>query len=1127
VTAAERCPECGGPLMGGSQKGMCARCLLAAALRNPSTAAMGGLPVPGDWIGSYRVIRLLGEGGMGMVYLADQEQPIARQVAVKIIKQGMDTRAVLARFQTEAQALALMEHPNIAQVYEAGSSANGRPYFVMEYVPGIPITEYCDGHCLGTRQRLELFLQVANGAQHAHQKGVIHRDLKPSNILVMERDGQPVPKIIDFGLAKATEKTFTEETVFTEAGVLIGTPEYMSPEQASPYGADVDTRTDIYSLGVLLYELLVGTVPFDSKQLRSAGYDEIRRIIREDDPPAPASRLLSLGARAAAIATCRATDAGALLKRVRGDLDWITMTAMAKDRNRRYASASELAADIARHLRDEPVMASPPSASYRLGKFIRKNRGPVLALAAVFGSLLLGLGASTVLYFRAERQRGEAQAQRAEAEKQRAVAEQERGEARRQGAQAERERILAEQSRTTADQQRKEAELQHAEAERQRSVAEQQSAEARRRGAEAIEQRSAAEKQRLVAERQSRAAEEQRAAADEQRAVAERQRLLAERQSYAANLTAGDLHIRSNEIAEARRRLFLCPKGLRGWEWRYLLWKSDTSLATLAGHATVEAGSKPVLGFSQDGARVFWSYADAMDWWSAAVYKPLAGYRDLGLVVGADRDGMRVISASGRNGDHSLRVNDAASGKVLSTLAGSNSETTCAAFGRNGTRAVAGARDGGIRMWDAASGQLLAKFDGHKGGVGAVAFSSDGERIVSGGEDRMVRVWDAGTGHAMYGIAGHGGAVLSVAFSPDRRIIVSGSADKTARIWDAATGRPLHTLTGHECGVEAAGISPDGASIASASCTTVRLWDAGSGKSIATLAAEWPSAIAALSFSPDGTRVAAASAAGEIKVWNAVTFGGGILRRGGGDVDRAAVSGGGRVALHNVQTQTLEVWDALQRKLAWKLTGNETRVVALAFSPDGGRLATGSTDNVLRIWNAASGQATATAGKRSVPITSLAFSADGARLVAGSADHAVSVWDGASVHRIFSATVAGSIRVAVPSPDGKRIAGGGEGSGDIEVWDAGSGQLLAVLKGHSAAVDALAFSPDGSRIVSGSRDKSLRVWDAATYDPLLVMGDHEEAIASVAFSPDGARIYSASPEGTVRVWETRTGAEGK
>ena len=1087
---------------------------------------MGLLPAPGEWIGSYRVIRLLGEGGMGMVYLADQEQPIARQVAVKIIKQGMDTRAVLARFQSEAQALAMMEHPNIAQVYEAGSSTKGRPYFVMEYVPGIPITEYCDVHCLGTRQRLELFLQVANGAQHAHQKGVIHRDLKPSNILVTERDGQPVPKIIDFGLAKATEKTVAEETLFTEVGVLIGTPEYMSPEQASADGADVDTRTDIYSLGVLLYELLVGTVPFDSKQLRSAGYDEIRRIIREDDPPAPASRLVSLGAKAAAIATCRATDAGSLRKRVRGDLDWITMTAMAKDRNRRYASASELAADIERHLRDEPVMASPPSPSYRLGKFIRKNRAPVLALAAVFLSLLLGLGASTVLYFRAERQRVEAQAQRAEAEKQRAVAEQERGEARRQGEQAERERLLAEHSRMTAEQQRQEAERQHAEADRQRSVADRQSAEARRRGEEAVAERSAAEKQRLVAERQSRAAEEQRTEAEKQRAVAERQRSLAERQSYAANLTAADLHIRSNEIGEARRRLFLCPKDLRGWEWRYLLWKSDTSLATLAGHATA-AGSKPALGFSQDGVRVFWSAGDAMDWWSAGTYKSLAGYRSVGRVLTADRDGTRVISAPEGSGDSSLRIIDAASGKVLARLAGSNNETTCAAFGRHGSRAVAGSKDGGIRMWDAASGQLLAKLDGHKGGVWAIAFSADGERIVSGGEDRMVRVWDAGTGHAMYGIAGHGGAVQSVAFSPDRRIVVSGSADHTARIWDAATSRPLHTLTGHECGVEAVAISPDGAAIASAACTTLRIWDSGSGKPMAMLAGDWPSSIGAVSFSADGMRVAAANAAGEIKVWNAATFGGGLLRRGSTDADRAAIGGAGRMALHNLQTQTLEVWDAVQRKLAWKLTGNEAQATALAFSPDGGRLATGSIDNVLRIWNAANGQATAISGKRSAPITSLAFSADGARVVMGSSGRAVSVWDGGTVHQLVSGNVPRSILAAVPSPDGKRIAGSGEGSGDIDIWDAGSGQVLAVLKGHSAAVDALAFSPDGSRIVSGSRDKSLRVWDASTYDPLLVMGDHEEAIASLAFSTDGARIYSVSPDGTVRVWETRTGAEGR
>jgi eukaryotic-like serine/threonine-protein kinase len=459
MSAAGRCPACGGSLMAGAGQGMCARCLLAAALGHPALPATEGLPAPGEWLGAYRIVRLLGEGGMGMVYLAVQEQPIARQVALKFIKLGMDTRAVLARFHSEGQALALMEHPNIAQVYEAGSSANGRPYFVMEYVPGIPITAYCDGHRLGTRQRLELFLQVANGAQHAHQKGIVHRDLKPSNILVMQRDGEAVPKIIDFGLAKAIEKIFTEETLFTEAGVLIGTPEYMSPEQASPNGRDVDTRTDIYSLGVLLYELLVGTVPFDSKYLRGEGYEEIRRIIREDDPPTPATRLASLGMKAAEIASCRATDAGALRKQVRGDLDWITMTAMAKDRDRRYASASELAADIGRHLRDEPVMASPPSTSYRFGKFIRKNRVPVLALAAVFVSLILGLGASTVLYFRAEKQRLEAQAQRAEAERQRTAAEEQRAEAHRQGSQAEHQRVLAEQALGTADRQRSEAEL--------------------------------------------------------------------------------------------------------------------------------------------------------------------------------------------------------------------------------------------------------------------------------------------------------------------------------------------------------------------------------------------------------------------------------------------------------------------------------------------------------------------------------------------------------------------------------------------------------------------------------------------------------------------------------------------
>ena len=305
MNEAEHCPRCGSRLNAGAGADLCARCLLAAALEPPAPLPSPDVPAAGQQIGPYRLARLLGEGGMGMVFLAEQAQPIARQVALKVIKLGMDTHAVLARFQSEQQAIALMDHPNIASVYEAGATAEGRPFFVMEFVPGFPITDYFDQHRLNTRQRLELFLKVANAVQHAHQKGIIHRDLKPSNILVMDLDGEPVPKIIDFGLSKATDKNTAEHTLFTEVGVLIGTPEYMSPEQASLGERDVDTRTDIYSLGVLLYELLVGAVPFASKALRAAGYDEIRRILREDDPPRPVTRFDSLGEGKIGRASCR------------------------------------------------------------------------------------------------------------------------------------------------------------------------------------------------------------------------------------------------------------------------------------------------------------------------------------------------------------------------------------------------------------------------------------------------------------------------------------------------------------------------------------------------------------------------------------------------------------------------------------------------------------------------------------------------------------------------------------------------------------------------------------------------------------------------------------------------------
>jgi WD40 repeat protein/serine/threonine protein kinase len=1064
---------------------------------------------PGTVIGPYKLMEQIGEGGMGLVFVAEQQAPVRRKVALKVIKPGMDTREVIARFEAERQALALMDHPNIAKVLDAGTTESGRPYFVMELVKGIPITEYCDRQQLTPRERLGLFVGVCQAVQHAHTKGIIHRDLKPSNILVTPHDGTPVVKVIDFGVAKALGQQLTEKTIYTRFAQMIGTPLYMSPEQAEMSGLDIDTRSDIYSLGVLLYELLTGTTPFDSERLKKAAFDEIRRIIREEEPPMPSTLLSTLGATLSAVSAKRKTEPGKLSALVRGDLDWIVMKGLEKDRRRRYETASALAQDIQHHLADEPVLAGPPSTAYRLRKFVKRNRGPVLAASLVLLAGLAGIVGTTWGWLEALAQRDDALQARKDETEQRGIAVAKAAEAVTAREQSDRDK------------------------------------------AEALSAKKRAEDNEARAEWRLYASH-----------IGSAQRALEDHNYW---LVYHYLHLCRPDF-RGWERDFLYTLANQNHQTLCghkdtvygLAFSPDGKLLASAGRGHFD----PEETYSPGEVKV----------WDAAggrLLRTLTGHTGNVSSVAFSADSKQLASASfaSPTGPGEVKIWDAAGGELLWSRTGRTAKDAqgpyvewfnSVAFSPDGKRLAGASSFGTVRHWEIAGGPAMETtfVKGQRtAGLESIAFSPDGKRLASASSNRPVQVWDAVSGQLILTFQGPTGNVRNIAYSPDgKRLVASEGGDVKAKgrvkVWDAATGQKILCCEGHTADVGGVAYSPDGKRLASASMDeTVKVWDAGTGQEIVTLRGHfgWVGSVA---FSPDGKRLASAGADRTVKLWDPAGVQGILTLKEEQALftpdGKLVALEGGTVKLRDADTGR-EVRTLFKDNLIANSPGGLDK---LTISPDGRRLAGfvwsepgQDAVKLVKLWDTASGRGLLTFTASSSG-NCLAFSLDGTRLaaagipdggplVAGSETPVkglIEIWDTANGRKIRTLKAnTGDVSSVAFSPDGRRLASAGGDliglAGEVTLWELASGQAVLTLKGHRDLVHWVAFSPDGKRLISAGHDQTVKFWDPASGREVLTLKGHTSAVTCFALSPDGKRLASAGHDATVRLWALPGGQE--